>query len=61
LFALYAWIAISVTAATAGLQDQEIVARAIESVGQGVEDLDSFAALDDLVSRVPERERNHGG
>ncbi|MBW2287680.1 MAG: phosphotransferase [Deltaproteobacteria bacterium] len=61
LFALYAWIAISVTAATAGLQDQEIVARAIESVGQGVEDLDSFAALDDLVSRAPERERTHGG
>ena len=52
LFALYAWIAISVTAATTGLQDREIVARAIESVGRGVEDLDSLAALDELVSRA---------
>jgi len=52
LFALYAWIAISVTAATTGLQDREIVARAIESVGRGVEDLDSLTALDELVSRA---------
>jgi hypothetical protein len=52
LFALYAWIAISVTAATAGLQDRKIVARAIESVGRGVADLDSLAALDELVSRA---------
>jgi len=61
LFALYAWIAVSVTAATAGLQDRKIVARAIESVGRGVEDLDSFAALDELVSRAGESKRTHVG
>ncbi len=61
LFALYAWIAVSVTAATAGLQDRKIVARAIECVGQGVEDLGSLAALDELVSRAPEDGRAHGG
>jgi aminoglycoside phosphotransferase (APT) family kinase protein len=61
LFALYAWIAISVTAATAGLQDRKIVERAIERVGRGVADLDSFAALDELVSRAGEAGRTNVG
>jgi len=60
LFALYAWIAISVTAATAGLQDRKIVERAIERVGHAVEDLDSLTALEALVSRSGAQERVHG-
>jgi aminoglycoside phosphotransferase (APT) family kinase protein len=61
LFSLYAWIAISVTAATAGLQDRKIVERAAQRVGQGVVDLDGFAALDALLARAASEGSAHGG
>jgi aminoglycoside phosphotransferase (APT) family kinase protein len=52
LFALYTWIAISVTAATSGLQARGIVRRAIERTGAALQDLGSFDALDTLLARV---------
>jgi aminoglycoside phosphotransferase (APT) family kinase protein len=52
VFALYAWIAISVTAATAGLQEQRIVRRAVERTGTALQDLASLDALADLVDRA---------
>lgn len=48
LFALYTWIAVSVTAAAAGLQSREVVRRAVERTGLALADLDSFGALDRL-------------
>lgn len=52
LFALYTWIAISVTGAAPGLQPREVVLRAFERTGAALDDLASFAALDSLVRRT---------
>jgi len=52
VFALYTWIAISVTAATAGLQEQRIVRRAVERTGSALRDLASLDALGALVDRA---------
>jgi len=51
LFALYAWIAISVTAAVSGLQPRGVVQRAVERTGTALDDLGSLDALDALVGR----------
>jgi hypothetical protein len=51
LFALYTWIAVSVTAATADLQDRRIVRRAIERTGSALQDLESLDALAALAGR----------
>lgn len=52
VFALYTWIAISVTAATAGLQAHEVVQRAFERTGSALRDLASLDALGALVDRA---------
>lgn len=49
LFALYAWIAISVTAAVSNLQPRAVVQRAVERTGTALDDLASLDALDALV------------
>jgi len=51
LFALYTWIAISVTGAAPGLQPREVVRRAFARTGAALDDLGSFEALDALVQR----------
>jgi len=51
LFALYTWIAISFTAAAAGLQPRSVVASAVERTATALEDLASFDALDALLAR----------
>jgi hypothetical protein len=53
LFALYAWIAISVTAAAPGLQPRAIVRRAFERTGAALDDLASLEALDSLLGNQP--------
>jgi aminoglycoside phosphotransferase (APT) family kinase protein len=52
VFALYTWIAVSVTAATAGLQERRIVRRAVERTGSALRDLASLDALGALVDRA---------
>jgi hypothetical protein len=49
LFALYTWIAVSVTAAASGLQPRGVVQRAAERTGRALDDLASFEALEALV------------
>jgi hypothetical protein len=51
LFALYTWIAISVTAAAPGLQPPAVVRRACQRSGTALDDLASLDALDALVRR----------
>jgi thiamine kinase-like enzyme len=51
LFALYTWIAISVTAAASGLQPRAVVQRAVERTATALDDLASLDALDALVRR----------
>lgn len=51
VFALYTWIAVSVTAATAGLQERRIVRRAVARTGSALRDLASLDALDALVDQ----------
>jgi len=52
LFALYTWIAISVTAAASGLQERQIVQRAARRTAAALQDLGSFDALDALVGHA---------
>ena len=49
LFALYTWIAVSVTAAASGLQERGIVRKAARRAAAALQDLRSFDALDALV------------
>jgi aminoglycoside phosphotransferase (APT) family kinase protein len=51
LFALYTWIAVSVTAAASRLQPRGVVRRAFERTGAALEDLASLEALEALVRR----------
>jgi hypothetical protein len=52
LFALYTWIAISVTAAASGLQERQIVHGAARRTAAALQDLGSFDALDALVGHA---------
>jgi len=58
LHALYAWIAASVTAATAGLQPGPVVRRAVAHAAQAVHDLDALGALREAAG--PARRASYG-
>jgi hypothetical protein len=53
--ALYAWIAVLVTAAAATFQREDVVRASLERCAAAVEDLDSVGALRSLSSRFPGR------